>query len=49
MREINVGDVIFGENNLGLIAGPCVVENRDHSLKMSGAKKTYADNTLACK
>jgi len=37
LREINVGDVIFGENNLGLIAGPCVIENRDHSLKMSAA------------
>ena len=37
MIEINVGDVIFGENNLGLIAGPCVIENRDHSLKMSAA------------
>ena len=37
MRGINVGDVIFGENNLGLIAGPCVIENRDHSLKMSAA------------
>ena len=37
LREINVGDVIFGENNFGLIAGPCVIENRDHSLKMSAA------------
>ena len=43
MREINVGDVIFGENNLGLIAGPCVIENRDHSLKMSTAINNVSD------
>ena len=43
MIEINVGDVIFGENNLGLIAGPCVIENRDHSLKMSAAINDISD------
>ena len=43
MREINVGDTIFGENNLGLIAGPCVIENRDHSLKMSAAINDISD------
>ena len=43
LREINVGDVIFGENNLGLIAGPCVIENRDHSLKMSEAINDISD------
>ena len=43
MRAINVGDVIFGENNLGIIAGPCVIENRDHSLKMSTAINDISD------
>ena len=43
LREINIGDVILGENNLGLIAGPCVIENRDHSLKMSVAINDIAD------
>ena len=43
LREINVGDVIFGENNLSLIAGPCVIENRDHSLKMSEAINDISD------
>lgn len=37
MKEIKVGEVIFGENNLGIIAGPCVIESREHSLKMSSA------------
>ena len=43
LREINVGNVIFGENNLGLIVGPCVIENRDHSLKMSAAINDISD------
>ena len=37
MRDIKVGNVIFGKDNLGIIAGPCVIENRDHSLEMSNA------------
>jgi 2-dehydro-3-deoxyphosphooctonate aldolase (KDO 8-P synthase) len=37
LKEIKVGEVIFGENNLGIIAGPCVIESREHSLKMSSA------------
>ena len=37
LKEIKVGEVIFGDNNLGIIAGPCVIENREHSLKMSAS------------
>ena len=44
MRDIKVGNVIFGENNLGIIAGPCVIENRDHSLEMSYAIKEVSDD-----
>ena len=47
LKEIKVGEVVFGDNNLGIIAGPCVIENRDHSLKMStainGISKTSKD------
>ena len=44
MRDIKVGNVIFGEDNLGIIAGPCVIENRDHSLEMSYAIKEVSEN-----
>ena len=44
MREIKVGNVIFGKDNLGIIAGPCVIENRDHSLEMSYAIKEVSDD-----
>ena len=44
MRDIKVGNVIFGKNNLGIIAGPCVIENRDHSLKMSYAIKEVSED-----
>ena len=44
MRDIKVGNVIFGKDNLGMIAGPCVIENRDHSLEMSVAIKEVSDD-----
>ena len=44
MREIKVGNVIFGKDNLGIIAGPCVIENRDHSLEMSYAIKEVSED-----
>ena len=44
MRDIKVGNVIFGNDNLGIIAGPCVIENRDHSLEMSYAIKEVSED-----
>ena len=44
MKNIKVGNVIFGKDNLGIIAGPCVIENRDHSLEMSYAIKEVSDD-----
>ena len=44
MKDIKVGNVIFGKDNLGIIAGPCVIENRDHSLEMSCAIKEVSDD-----
>jgi len=35
MKEVKVGEVVFSETSLGIIAGPCVIENREHSLKMA--------------
>ena len=44
MRNIKVGNVIFGKDNLGIIVGPCVIENRDHSLEMSYAIKEVSED-----
>ena len=44
MRDIKVGNVVFGKDNLGIIAGPCVIENRDHSLEMSYAIKEVSED-----
>jgi len=44
LRDIKVGNVIFGKDNLGIIAGPCVIENRDHSLEMSYAIKEVSED-----
>ena len=37
MKIISIKNVTFGENTLGLIAGPCVIESREHSLKIANA------------
>ena len=35
-KAFRVGDCMFGDGRLTLIAGPCVVESRDHALMMAG-------------
>jgi 2-dehydro-3-deoxyphosphooctonate aldolase (KDO 8-P synthase) len=37
MKIVSIKNVIFGENVLGLIAGPCVIESREHSLRVANA------------
>ena len=38
MKKVNVDNqVTFSEDSLGIIAGPCVIESRDHALRMSNA------------
>ena len=43
MKEVKVDKVIFSEKHLGVIAGPCVIESRDHSLKMASEIKQISD------
>lgn len=44
MKIININESIkFGDNELPLIAGPCVIESRDHTLKMATAIRRIAD------
>ena len=37
MKIVSIKNVTFGEDRLGLIAGPCVIESREHSLKIANA------------
>ena len=43
MKTINIGHVEFGRTQLSLIAGPCVIESRDHALKMASAIKQITE------
>ena len=43
MKTVSVGSVSFGGGAFGLIAGPCVIESRDHALKMSTAIQVIAE------
>ena len=44
MKIINITETIsFGDKGLPLIAGPCVIESRDHSLSMALQIKNIAD------
>jgi len=44
LNKIKISESIsFGGKELPLIAGPCVIENRDHSLRMAAAIKEITD------
>ena len=45
MKEVKIGNVTFSDNHLGIIAGPCVIEDRDHSLRMANEIKKISDDT----
>ena len=42
---VNVGGVHFGGDKLPIIAGPCVIESRDHALKMAEAISEITDSS----
>lgn len=39
IKIVKIGKVIFGGKTMPIIAGPCVIESRDHALKMAEAIK----------
>ena len=43
-KTIKIENVEFGGGNLPLIAGPCVIESRDHSLHMAESISSIADS-----
>jgi 2-dehydro-3-deoxyphosphooctonate aldolase (KDO 8-P synthase) len=42
-KKVPVGDVVFGGTRLVLIAGPCVIESREHCLKIAERIRLVAD------
>ncbi|NIA18810.1 MAG: hypothetical protein GWO85_01795, partial [Simkaniaceae bacterium] len=42
MPDEKTPSIIFGSDALPLIAGPCVIESRDHTLKMAEAIRDIA-------
>ena len=44
MKEVQIGNVTFSEKHLGIITGPCVIESRDHSLRMANEIKKISDD-----
>jgi len=43
VKPFTVGDVVVGGRDLFLIAGPCLVENETHTLKMAEALRAVTD------
>ena len=43
-NTIKIGNIEFGVGSLPLIAGPCVIESREHSLRMAESIKSIADS-----
>ena len=33
--NIQIGNVLFEQNSFPIIAGPCVIESRDHAMNMA--------------
>ena len=44
MKEVKIGNVTFSDKHLGIIAGPCVIEDREHSIKMAIEIKRISDD-----
>jgi len=44
IKPFQVGDVTFGDGRLTIIAGPCVIESREHALMMARECSTRARN-----
>ena len=45
MKKVSIKNVVFGSSDLGLIAGPCVIESLAHALRMANAIKEIADKS----
>lgn len=43
MKNVIINNVTFGTKGLSLIAGPCVIESKDHALKMAESIKSISD------
>ncbi|MFH1853419.1 MAG: 3-deoxy-8-phosphooctulonate synthase [Candidatus Neomarinimicrobiota bacterium] len=43
VNQFHVGSVVFGGPDLPVIAGPCVIESRDHTLRMAEAIRTVTE------
>ena len=44
MNKVSIGNVIYEEGQLPLIGGPCVIESRDHSLKIPASIISITDS-----
>ena len=43
-RKVAIGKIEYDSRSIPLIAGPCVIESRDHSLKMAEAIRSITDS-----
>ena len=44
MNKVSIGNVLYEEGQLPLIGGPCVIESRDHSLKIAESIISITDS-----
>ena len=44
MNKVSIGNVIYEEGQLPLIGGPCVIESRDHTLKIAESIISITDS-----
>jgi len=44
INKVKAGNIIFGEKQMPMILGPCVIESREHALKMAENIKKITDS-----
>ena len=43
MKKISVKRAVFSNDSFGLILGPCVIENREHAMRMADSLMEISD------
>ena len=44
MKEVKIGNVTFSEKHLGIIAGPCVIEDEKTTFQIAQKIKSITDH-----
>lgn len=47
MNKVKYNSIVFGEDSLPFIGGPCVIESKDHSLLMARQIQAITEKSIS--